>query len=192
MSKALSDCLPRIIAAIQVQSQGLASNTSHAVSSSSLASILKLQPTNSNTQPPLQVTSLFALIQTQFLETHLQLLHSVPVNENWGQCHLVFSHHFQFGPLVGRDFIIGPAYSPIPNKLVSKIISSQFVKLADLPPDNLKINETETQMFLDGKLVVTLARRRTMEIQHLGQSIHHLLACSLCLTAIEMGTPVTA
>ena len=129
MSKALSDCLPGIITAIQVQSQGLASNTSHAVSSSSLASILKLQATNSNTLPPLWVTSLFLvsfplLHLFKFLASHLQLLQSVPVNENWGSVTSSFPTISSLAPLIGRDFVIGPAYSPIPNKLVSKIITA--------------------------------------------------------------------
>ena len=50
---------------------------------------------------------------------------------------------------------------------MSKIISSQFVELGDLLPDNLMINETETQKFLDGKLVVASACRRRIEIQNI-------------------------
>ena len=68
-------------------------------------------------------------------------------------------------PVVGKDFVIGPGYSPIPHKLANKITSGQFVELADLLPDNLKVNESETQTFLEGKLVVAPARRRTVEIQ---------------------------
>jgi len=44
-------------------------------------------------------------------------------------------------------------------------MSSQFVELADLLLNNLKTNETETQTFLDGKLVVTPAHKPVMEIQ---------------------------
>jgi len=75
----------------------------------------------------------------------------------------VFSLHFQFSSTRQKS----PSYSPIPNKLVSKIISSQLVELADLLPDNLMINETETQKFLDGKLVVVPARRRRKEFQNI-------------------------
>ena len=150
MSKALSDCLPRIITAIQVQSQGLASNTSHAVSSSSLASILKLQASNSNSQPPLRVTSLFLvhLFKPNFwhpISSFSRVFQSMRIG---GSVTSSFPAISGLAPLIGRDFIIGPTYYPIPNKLVSKIISSQFVELADLLPDNLKINETETQMNL--------------------------------------------
>ena len=55
----------------------------------------------------------------------------------------------------GRDFVVGPGYSPIPSKLVSKICSGLFVDLADLLPDNLKAHENEAQPFLEGKLVLT-------------------------------------
>ena len=152
MSKALSDCLPGIIAAIQVQSQGLASNTSHAVSSSSLASILKLQATNSNTKPPLRVlTSLFLvlfpllhLFKPNFwhpISSFSRVFQSMKIG---GSVTSSFPAISGLAPLVGRDFVIGPTHYPIPNK----IISSQFVELADLLPDNLKINETETQTIL--------------------------------------------
>ena len=39
------------------------------------------------------------------------------------------------------------------------------MELVDLLPDNLKVNESETQTFLEGKLVVAPARKRTVEIQ---------------------------
>lgn len=68
-------------------------------------------------------------------------------------------------PVVRKDFIIGLGYSPIPHKLVLKITTGQFIELTDLLVDNLKANEPETQMFLEGKLVVALARKRTIEIQ---------------------------
>ena len=98
-----------------------------------------------------------------------------------------------WAPLVGRDFVIGPGYSPIPNKIVSKIISSQFVELADLLPDNLKIKETEPQMFLGDKLVVVPARRQTMEIQDILTWVEAFTIYSLvlCLTAVEIGRSVT-
>lgn len=65
--------------------------------------------------------------------------------------------------MVRKDFVIGRAYSPI--QLASKIMSSQFIELVDLLPDDLKANESETQMFLEGKLVVTPAQKSTVEIQ---------------------------
>ena len=42
---------------------------------------------------------------------------------------------------VGKDFVIGPGYFPIPHKLVTKITTGLFVDLADLLPDNLKAND---------------------------------------------------
>ena len=68
---------------------------------------------------------------------------------------------------VGKDFVIGPGYSPIPHKLVTKITTGLFVELEDLLPDNLKANKSETQMFLEGKLVVAPARKRIVEIQNI-------------------------
>ena len=65
---------------------------------------------------------------------------------------------------VGKDFVIGPVYSPIPHKLVTKITTGLFVELADLLPNNLKANESETQTFLEGKLVVAPACKRIVEI----------------------------
>ena len=87
-------------------------------------------------------------------------------------------------PLAGREFVIGPGYSLISNKLVSKIISGQFVELADLLPDNLKITEPENQTFLDGKIVVAPARRRSIEIQDIltwveAFTIYSLVLCRL-------------
>lgn len=46
---------------------------------------------------------------------------------------------------------IASGYSLISLKLVSKITSGQFVEIADLPHDNLKINEHETQTSFGGK-----------------------------------------
>ena len=41
-----------------------------------------------------------------------------------------------FMPLVGKAFVVGPGYTPIPAKLVAKITSGVFVELADLLAEN--------------------------------------------------------
>ena len=51
-------------------------------------------------------------------------------------------------------FVVGTGYSPIPEKLVTKITTGQFIDLADLLVDNLKVQETGPQTYLDGKLLV--------------------------------------
>ena len=35
------------------------------------------------------------------------------------------------GPSVGKAFVVGPGYAPIPGKLVAKITSGTFIELAD-------------------------------------------------------------
>ena len=67
-------------------------------------------------------------------------------------------------PPLGKAFVVGPGYSPIPEKLVTKIRTGQFVELADLLAENLKAQEVEPQTFLDGKLVVSSTKKRVTEI----------------------------
>ena len=55
-----------------------------------------------------------------------------------------------FPPSVDKVFVVGPGHAPIPAKLVSKIMSSQFVDLADPLSANLQTAEKEPQTFLDG------------------------------------------
>ena len=66
--------------------------------------------------------------------------------------------------LLHRPFVVGPGYSPIPEKLVTKIRTGQFIYLADLLAENLKVQETEPQTYLDGKLLVTSSKKRIQEI----------------------------
>ena len=69
-----------------------------------------------------------------------------------------------FAPSVGKAFVVGPGYVPIPAKLVAKITSGVFVELADLLAENLRAQESEPHTYLDGKLVVSPARKRVVEI----------------------------
>ena len=54
-----------------------------------------------------------------------------------------------------KAFVVGPGHAPIPAKVVSKIISGQFVDLADLLSANLRAVDQEPHTFLDGKLLVS-------------------------------------
>ena len=67
-------------------------------------------------------------------------------------------------PPLGKAFVVGPGYSPIPEKLVAKIRTGLFVELADLLAENLKTEEVEPQTFLDGKLVVSSTKKWVTEI----------------------------
>jgi len=48
-----------------------------------------------------------------------------------------------FTPSVGKAFVVGPGYTPIPAKLVAKITSGVFVELADLLAENLRAQESK-------------------------------------------------
>ena len=61
---------------------------------------------------------------------------------------------------LNRPFVVGPGYSPIPDKQVIKIRSGQFVGTADQLGDNLKALEVEPQTYRDSKLSVILSRKR--------------------------------
>ena len=63
-----------------------------------------------------------------------------------------------------RPFVVDPGYSLIPEKLVTKIRTGEFIDLADLLAENLKGQETEPQTYLDGKLLVTSSKKRIQEI----------------------------
>ena len=69
-----------------------------------------------------------------------------------------------FTPSVGKASVVGPGYAPIPAKLVAKITSGVFVELADLLAENLRAQESEPHSYLEGKLVVTPAQKRVVEI----------------------------
>ena len=68
-------------------------------------------------------------------------------------------------PKSEKAFIVVPGHAPIPSKLMSKIVGGQFVELADLLSVNLRAVEQEPQTFLDGKLVVSLSKRKQVEIK---------------------------
>ena len=67
-------------------------------------------------------------------------------------------------PSVGKAFVVGPGYAPIPGKLVAKITSGAFIELADLLAENIRVQEAEPRSYLDGKLLDAPAKKRVVEI----------------------------
>ena len=67
-------------------------------------------------------------------------------------------------PSVGKAFVVGPRYAPIPGKLIAKITSGAFVELADLLAENIRAQEAEPHTYLDGKLLVAPSKKRVVEI----------------------------
>ena len=61
--------------------------------------------------------------------------------------------------LLHKPFDVGPGYSPIPEKLVTKIKARHFIYLADLLSENLKAQDSEPQTYMDGKLLVSTKKR---------------------------------
>ena len=63
-------------------------------------------------------------------------------------------------PIFQQPFVVGPGFSPIPPKTVSQILAGKFVDLSDLLTVNIVQHEPESQVYLDGRLVVTPAPRK--------------------------------
>ena len=57
------------------------------------------------------------------------------------------------GPLLQQKFVVGPGFSPVPEKTVSQIVAGRYVDLGDLLSVNIVQTELESQAFLDGQLV---------------------------------------
>ena len=50
-------------------------------------------------------------------------------------------------PSVGKAFVVGPGYAPIPGKLVAKITTGIFVELADLLAENMRSRSRASYLF---------------------------------------------
>ena len=80
-------------------------------------------------------------------------------------------------PSVGKVFVVGPGYAPIPGKLVAKITSGTFIELADLLAENIRTQEAEPHSYLDGKLLVAPAQKkggRDKRYSHTDSGLYHL------------------
>ena len=56
-------------------------------------------------------------------------------------------------PVLHQPFVVGPGFSPLPAKLVSRIVAGKFVELHELLPSNIELTEPEPQVLFDGRLV---------------------------------------
>ena len=174
MSRALTDSLPGILAALRthntVPSQSAPPNSNPSViSTSSPAPLTQASlgqaTTSGNFIVPLFVSTFSTLSTPAYGFSSLPLPSGSGSPTVGGGVVSAFPAISVSSAAVRKDFVIGPGYSPIPHKLVTKITTGLFVKLADLLPDNPKANESGTQTFLEGKLVVAPARERIVEIQ---------------------------
>ena len=194
MSKALTDSLPGILAALHnhnaIPSQPAPPNSNSAViSTSSPAPLTQASLGQATTTGTFIVPSFVSTSST--LSTPAYGFSSLPIPSGSGSPTVrggvvsAFPAISVSSAAVGKDFVIGPGYSPIPHKLVTKITTGLFVDLADLLPDNLKANESETQMFLEGKLVIASARKRIVEIQDILTWVEAFTIYSIVLCASQ-------
>ena len=187
-SRALSNSLPQILVAVQNQ-------TSHPTASSVAVSASVPSSTRSSSFP-INFSPRFAagpsagnIIVPSFISTYCMLGNSslshpslfgsqgassgaLPTTSQF------FSLTFSTPTLahsvtsfLHKTFVVGPGYSPIPEKLVTKIKAGQFVDLVDLLPENVKAQDSEPQMYLEGNLLMSSKKRvrdtRGCEILHI-------------------------
>ena len=166
LSRTLSDSLPQILAAVQNQTnQFTASNVPvlENMPSNTSASSFPINSLPGSAAGP----SAGKVIVPSFVSTYSTYVGQfVPFtsivvwlprrHERPTLVHSVTS-------LLHKPFVISPGYSPILEKLVTKLKAGQFIDLADLLPENVKAQDSEPQTYLDGKLLVS-AKKRVREI----------------------------
>ena len=175
-SWALSDSLPQILAAVQNQTSQLTASNVTATGSMPLNTFSSSFPISSspgfaaglsagNIVVPFFISTYCTLGNPSLSHPSLFGSHGLlsgvlpatsqffsPVFSTPTLAHVVAS-------LLHKPFVVGPGYSPIPEKLVRKIKAGQFVNLADLLPENVKAQDFEPQTYLDGKLLVSTKKR---------------------------------
>lgn len=175
-SRALSDSLPQILAAVQNQtSQLTASNVTASgnLPSNTCASSFPINSPLGSAAGP----SAGNVIVPSFVSTYCTLGNSSLSHPSSFGSHGVASGTFPatsqfFSPafstptlahsvasLLHKPFVVGPGSSPIPEKLVTKIKARQFIDLADQVPENVKAQDSKPQTYLDGKLLVSTKKR---------------------------------
>ena len=76
-------------------------------------------------------------------------------------------------PSVGKAFVGGPGFAPIPGKLVAKITRGAFVEIAE----NIPAQEAEPHTYLNDKLLVAPAKKksgRDHRHSHMDSGLYHL------------------
>ena len=192
-SQALGESLPQILAAFQSHSSpSLPSLVSHATASASplagdsasvtasttsSATYLPFPSATGNISVPSFISTYCTLGNSSLPATlitgkpSLSGARSAP-NRSLSAAGQSFTPAFAIGSSfpsslvqsLNRPFIVGPGYSPIPEKLVSKIRTGHFIDPADLLAGNLKAQETKPQTYLDRKLLVSSTKKRVQEI----------------------------
>ena len=175
-SRALGDSLPQIVAAVQNQPSQLSASNITAMGGMPSNTGSSSFPISSS---PGSAAGLSAgnIVVPSFISTYCTL-----GNSSLSHPSLFGSHGVSSGALpatsqfvspafstpalapsvassLHKPFVVGPGYSPIPAKLVTKIRAGQFVDLADLLPENVKAQDSEPQSYLDGKLLVSTKKR---------------------------------
>ena len=177
VAKAFTESLPGILAAIQ---GSVPASTSVANSNSVVSSMLfstapggSSQPGSSGISVPPFISTFSTLANPVFSFPLSSASSVVPVPSTSISLHVV-----------SRNFMVGPGYAPILTKLVSKITGGSFVELADLLPNNLKMADSESRTYSEGKLLVTPSKKRAVEITDIvtwveAFSIYMLVLCAL-------------
>ena len=171
-SQALGQSLPQILAVFQanratsastssaVQSPGDGAHASNVASSS----IPSSSTTSGNVVVPSFISTYSTVGNPVFTALGQPPLMAISTPSSFVSPAWPAPGNSTFVPSVGKAFVVGPGYAPIPAKLVAKITSGVFVELADLLAENLRAQESEPHTYLDGKLVVSPARKRVVEI----------------------------
>ena len=176
ISRALAESLPPLLSALRDSSGG---NTNMATTAGPLSSASTSSPppasSSSGTLGPTSQSS-GTLVVPSFISTYSShvspsVVSSFPATSSailplvvGGSCGGTTGTEFSTFPNLSKAFVVGPGYAPIPYKLVSRITAGLFVDLADLLPDNIRAQEIEPQVFLEGKLVVSGSKKRVVEI----------------------------
>ena len=168
MATALGNSLPAIMAAIWDNSAPLSSAPPAitSVSSSSAMVVAGSQVAPSGTLRLPSFVSTFRLVPAISSPDSACLVDSFPSPVMSTRASSLSGRGLSFVPpsmSPEKAFVVGPGHAPIPAEVVSKIISGQFVDLADLLSANLRAVDQESHTFLDGKLLVS-QKRRLVEI----------------------------
>ena len=86
-------------------------------------------------------------------------------------------------PILHQAFVVGPGFSPIPAKLVSQIVAGKFVELNKLLSVNIVSTESEPQLLLNGRLVLTSPKKPKRHIEDISSWLEAFSVYSLILSS---------